>query len=114
MSLSTALPGYAIEASIRLLMPQFAPLIDDAQERQALILRSLGDYRAETLQELAGAVEIISLQMKRMSLLAQSSDPELEAQKADQYLRRVCSLSRCGQLAQRSLEARQRERQQPA
>lgn len=108
-------PAAGVDMAVALLLPLLlAATGGDATDARALALRSLQDYRPQTVQELAIAAEAIGHGLKSLTLLAQSADPGLIPQKADIAVRRACSLSRAGHQAQRRLEALQRARRSAA
>ncbi len=111
MSLLTDLPAAALDFVIAFLLPLILPRNGgDAQAARTLALQMLEDHHPQTVRELRLAGEAVAFSLKSLTMLAESAEPNIAAEKLESSMKWACGLSRSGHLAQRRLDELQRLR----
>ncbi len=112
MSLSPDLPSSAIETVIAFLLPLILPTLNNqTPAATALALHMLGDYNPQSTRELRLAAEAIGYSLKGLTVLAESAEPGITAEKRDADIKWACSLTRSGHQSERRLAEAQRAAQ---
>lgn len=114
MSLLTDLPTATLNFLIGFLLPLILPRNGgDVEAARALALELLEDHRPRTARELRLAAEAVAFGLKGLTMLAESAEPNVSAEKLESSMKWACGLSRSGHLAQRRLDDLQRPRKTP-
>ena len=109
MSLSPNLPASAIETVLAFLLPLILPTINnDTAAATALAIHMLRDYDPRTARELRLAAEAIGYSLKGLTVLAESAEPGIKAEKREADIKWACSLTRSGHQSERRLSQAQR------
>jgi hypothetical protein len=111
MSLLTDLPAAALDFVIAFLLPLILPRNGgDTLAARTLALQMLEDHHPQTVRELRLAGEAVGFSLKSLTMLAESAEPNIAAEKLESSMKWACGLSRSGHLAQRRLDELQRLR----
>ena len=110
MTLPASIPQAAIDLVLSLLLPLILPSTGgDTQATRALALQLLADHNPQTARELRlQEARPHRYSLKGLTMLANSAEPGIIAEKLDTALKWACSLSRSGHQAQRRLDELQR------
>jgi hypothetical protein len=109
MTLPASIPQAAIDLVLSLLLPLILPSTGgDTQATRALALQLLADHNPQTARELRLAAETIGYSLRGLTMLADSAEPGITAEKRDTSGKWACGLSRSGHQAQRRLDELQR------
>ncbi len=106
---SATLPAAAFDLALSFLLPLILPALNnDTVAARALALHMIGEYDPQSARELRLATEAIGFSLKSLTVLAESAEPAITADKLDITLKWACSLSRSSHQAQRRLTEFQR------
>ena len=115
MTFPDSIPQAAINLVLSFLLPLILPSTGgDTQAARDLALCMLAEHTPQTARELRLAAETIGYSLRGLTLLANSAEPGIAADKHDTALKWACSLSRSGHQAQRRLDQLQRPATRPA